>query len=193
MRERSVFLIAVFVCRIIVSGLKDSSVHELESINNAVCEEMLCPTRDSTIFLKVWGRMLKFLHDLYQLMDDGDSEAYEIAKYLIDKGGPSCLLKTMNTREVHEIYDLTYERTDFVYTVQTSTRSAYSLIEIKYNMTNFELYKKSLWFEGDNSTVRMNVTDQNINQFNVPEEDAFGGDEELKKQRIGCVPDFEAQ
>lgn len=170
--------------------ITDAYTDELENLNNDICEEMLHPTSNDNKFVSIWGRILKIFYQVYQLMDNGDSKGYAIAKQLIGKGVPSCFSNAISIKELKENYNLSIERTDFLYGLMSTTRFAYTLIEIKYNMTDLENYKKSLYCAGNNITETENQTVEATKVTNYYENPKLGPEEEAALERNECVPDF---
>lgn len=190
MSELSVRLITVFVYCIIVFALNDSYVDELKELNNAVCEEMRCPSSDHVKFIKVWGRLLKFLKDVYMLMNSGDSKGYKIAKYLIDRASVSCFKLPMSEQELKEIYNLSNENTKFLYSLMSTTIVSYSLVEMKYNMKIYAKYEEFLRYVGNN------CSDIQTETIRIEEHVANtkpNADEQWGWERNDCIPDFTVQ
>lgn len=188
MAELSEFKIIFLYCLIV--SLSDGVINELENLENVICEETLHPSSDDKNFVKIWGRLLSILKDIYELMNSGDSQGYVLAKHLFATGGPPCLKTILGIKELKDRYNLSYDRTDFLYGLVKSTQLAYTLVELKYNMTDFENYKKSLYYPGNDKIFPANPNQTYENVVNNFANQALGPEEEEIKQRNDCVPDF---
>lgn len=186
MTELSEFNI-ILLYFLILSELSGGFINEIENLNNVICEEMLHHSSDDKKFVEIWGRLLKIFKDIYELMNNGDSQGYVLAEHLF-KTQPSCLKSSVDVKKLSERYNLSYERTNFLYNVVKATHLAYSLVELKYNMTDLENFKKSLHYPGNNFTDSA-MLQPGVDNFQNPK---LNEEDEEIKQRNSCVPDFTA-